>query len=517
MEKKTAYLVVHNANIITMDPLRPRAQLIAVEGERITWVGAIEDLEIVRGPRTQIIDCQGKTVVPGFHDAHCHIMAYAATFLSVDCSPASVSSIADIQSAVRQRAATAPEGSWIRATGYNEFYLAEKRHPTRWDLDQAAPDHPVKLTHRTGHACVLNSLGLSLVGIGIEMEEPPGGTIERDLETGEPNGLLLEMDAYLSEKIPPLTDEELRKGVKLASQTYLTHGITSLQDATASNGLAQWQTLRRLRDSGELVPRVRMMVGIDALSEFTGSCSPDSLRDSQVPLGAVKIVVDEGSGTLYPSQAELEEQVFMAHRAGLQVAVHAVEEGAVEAAARALLKALHEFPRENHRHRVEHCSVCPPSVLKMLKEAQVMIVTQPSFLYYNGERYLAEVPEAQLRWLYRIKSFHENGLMPAASSDSPVVPVDPLVGVYAAVTRRAETGQVLSPGERISPHQALWMYTVGGAHSTFEEEAKGSIAVGKTADFAILSHDPTQVPAEEIKEIKVEMAVLGGKVVWERS
>src|SRR4030042_6978532 len=135
----------------------------------------------------------------------------------------------------------------------------------------------------------------------------------------------------------------------------------------------------------------------------------------------------------------------MAHRAGLQVAVHAVEEGAVEAAARALLKALHEFPRENHRHRVEHCSVCPPSVLKKLKEAQVVIVTQPSFLYHNGERYLVEVPEAQLRWLYRIKSFQENGLMPAASSDSPVVPVDPLVGIYAAVTRRGETGQVLFP------------------------------------------------------------------------
>lgn len=208
---------------------------------------------------------------------------------------------------------------------------------------------------------------------------------------------------------------------------------------------------------------------------------------------------------------------MLAHKAGFQVAVHAIEEGAVEAVVRAFQKALHQFPRENHRHRVEHCSVCPPTLLDLLKKAQVVVVTQPSFLYYNGERYLAEVSKGQLRWLYRMKSFYDSGLMPAASSDSPVVPANPLIGIYAAVARRAETGQVLFPEERISPYQALWMYTMGGAYSAFEDEAKGSISVGKLADFAILSHDPTQVPAEEIKEIKVEKAVLGGKVVWERS
>ncbi len=516
MEKQTADLVLHNANIITMDSLRPRAQLIAVKGERITWVGANEDLEMVWGPGTQIIDCQGKTVVPGLHDAHCHIMAYAATFLSVDCSPASVSSIADIQSAIRQRAKTLPEGTWIRGTGYNEFYLAEKRHPTRWDLDQAAPNHPVKLTHRTGHACVLNSLGLSTVGVDMETEEPPGGTIERDLETGEPDGLLLEMDAYISEKIPPLTDEELGQGIRLASQTYLAHGITSLQDATETNDLGQWQMLRCFRESGELLPRVRMMVGINSLYELGERDLVSARCDSWLPLGAVKIVVDESSGFLHPTPAKLEEQILRAHRAGFQVAAHAVEEGVVEATARAFQKALREFPRRNHRHRVEHCAVCPPPLLNMLKEAQLTVVTQPAFLYYNGERYLAEVPERQLRWLYRIRSFCENSLIPAASSDSPVVPVNPLVGIYAAVTRRAQTGQILLSEERISPQQALWTYTVGGAYSAFEEEVKGAISVGKLADVAILSHDPTRIPTEEIRYIRVENTILGGKVVWER-
>ena len=151
-----------------------------------------------------------------------------------------------------------------------------------------------------------------------------------------------------------------------------------------------------------------------------------------------------------------------------------------------------------------------------MKEAQLTVVTQPAFLYYNGERYLAEVPEWQLRWLYRLRSFYGSGLMPAASSDSPVVPVNPLVGIYAAVTQRAQTGQLLIDEERVSPYQALWMYTVGGAYSAFEEEVKGSIALGKLADFAVLSHDPTRIPAEEIKDIRVEKTILGGKVVWGR-
>jgi hypothetical protein len=349
----------------------------------------------------------------------------------------------------------------------------------------------------------------------METEEPPGSTIERDLESGEPNGLLLEMDAYFREKMPSLTSGELKNGVKLASQMFLSNGITSLQDATQGNDLAQWQMLRCLRERGELVPRVRMMVGIDSLSEFEKMGSPAG-EDSLLPVGAVKIVVDESSGSLYPAPGELEERILLAHRAGFQVAAHAVEEGAIEAVVRAVQKALQQFPRQGHRHRVEHCSVCPPTLLHLLKEAQAVVVTQPSFLYYNGERYLAEVPARQLKWLYRLKSFFGNGLMPAASSDSPVVPVNPLVGIYAAVTRQAETGQVLLAEEQISPSQALWMYTLGAAYSAFEEEAKGAIAVGKLADFAVLSHDPTGIPAEEIKEIKVEKTILGGRVVWER-
>ncbi len=173
-------------------------------------------------------------------------------------------------------------------------------------------------------------------------------------------------------------------------------------------------------------------------------------------------------------------------------------------------------PQGERRHRLEHCSVCPPRLLRRLKAVKALVVTQPAFIYYSGERYLSDVPEAQLPWLYRTGSFVKSGLKPAASSDCPVVPCNPLVGVYAAVTRKAESGQVLSPEQAISPEEALRMYTLAGAYASFEEQLKGSIEVGKLADMVLLSADPTGVAPEQIKDIQVEKTIVGGEVVWER-
>ena len=502
-------LILNNANVITLNPKQPLARFVALKGDRIVAVGMDADPFFSKG---KVIDCEGRTVVPGFHDAHCHVLAYGASLLSVDCSPAVVSSVEDIKRVIRERAEMVPPGAWIRAFGYNEFYLAEKRHPTRWDLDEAAPHHPVKLTHRSGHACVLNSMALSLAGISIETPDPPGGIIERDLESGEPNGLLYEMEDYLSQHADSaLTEQELLEGIKLANAQYLAAGITSLQDATVSNGRGQWQFFRNLREGSSLKPRLRIMLGFDSWREIRDQ---ETLKDASVPLGAVKIVLDETTGELLPAQKELNRQVLAVHRAGHQVAIHAIEENAVEAALIALENAVKELPRRDHRHRVEHCSVCPDLLLNRLKKVGAIIVTQPSFIYYNGDRYLAEVPQDQQPWLYNIGSFLRHGLRPAASSDSPVVPVNPLVGVYSAVTRRTKAGQTLLPEQSVSPLQALGMYIKAAAYASFEEQETGSIAVGKRADLVILSQDPTAVPVEEIKDISVEMTIAGGEIVW---
>ena len=510
-----ADLILKNANVITMDPACPAAELVAIKGNRILLVATSEELEPVRGARTKIIDCQGKTVVPGFNDAHCHLFAFIRRLRSLDLSPSSVKSIAEIKAAIRRQAQSLPPGSCLLGDGYNEFYLAEKRHPNRWDLDEVAPEHPVVLAHRSLHACVLNSMALSLAGITRETPEPPGALIERELETGEPSGLLFEMVGYIRERVlPPLSEEELAEGIALANQHYLSLGITSFQEASATNDLARWQTLKRFKESGRLKSRVSMMFGLDALSQFQEAGLALGSGNNQLRLGGVKLMLNKTTGELQPLQLELNQQASSVHQAGFQLAIHCVEPSTVEAAITALEYVNSQSPLAGRRHRLEHCSECPPELLKRLTKLEAMVVTQPSFIYYSGERYLATLSPTELRWLYRIKSFLDGGLIVAGSSDSPVVPDNPLFGIYGAVTRRAESGQELSPKERISAQQALAMYTTNAAYASFEEDIKGSIAPGELADLVVLSADPLKSPPERVKDIRVEMTIIDGKVVW---
>jgi len=511
-----ADILLHNAKVITLDRSQPRAEMVAIKGNQILQVGREEDLASFKGAKPRIIDCQGKTIVPGFNDAHCHPLSLAASLLSVDCRPSSVRSIVELQAKIRQRAEQIPKGGWIRAIGCNEFYLAEKRHPNRWDLDKAAPHHPVKLSHCSGHACVLNSLALKLLGISGKTPEPPGGIMERDLETGEPNGLLLEMNPCVEKSMPSLSEEELEKGIGLANEEFLSHGITSLQDATWSDSLERWQILRGFKERGKLVPRVSMMIGIDELEEFRQRGLSRGGGDGQLRLGGVKVVLQTTTGSLNPPQEELNQLVHKAHQAGFQLALHGLKKNTVEAAITALEYALSQTPKSDHRHRLEHCSVCPPHLVQRLRNIKAMVVTQPPFIYYNGERYLATVPPGDLNWLYPIGSLLNSGLRVAASSDAPVAGLNPLVGIYAAVTRAAETGQILLPQEGISRLEALKMYTLEAAYASFEEGVKGCLAPGKLADLVVLSDEPTKVPPEEIKEIEVVMTIVDGKVVWQR-
>ena len=225
-------------------------------------------------------------------------------------------------------------------------------------------------------------------------------------------------------------------------------------------------------------------------------------------------MLHEATGEQQPPQSELNSRVSDAHQAGFQVAIHAIEQNSVEAAIIALENNQGQFG-SGRRHRIEHCSQCPPRLLRRLCQLPVVVVTQPPFLYYSGERYLATLPAGQLKWLYRIGAFHRSGLVVVGSSDSPIVPANPLVGMYAAVTRLAESGQQILPQEGISPGEALAMYTTKGAYVSFEEKVKGSLAPGKLADVVILSGDPLKFPPEGMMDIRVEMTIIGGKVVWE--
>ncbi len=504
-------VILKNANVVTMDAAKPRAELVAVSGDSIFYVGDNAELERLTGRSTKVIDGGGRTVVPGFNDAHLHLFSFIRKMMSIDLSPACVRSVEDIKKAVRKKAQATPPGAWISGTDYNEFYLEGGHVPTRWDLDEVATDHPVVLSHRSLHECVLNSLALELAGITKDTPEPPGARIERDLETGEPNGILINMLDYIRGKVmPPFSDAEMAEGVALADSYFISHGITSFQEATISNDLTRWERICALKLNNDLHSRITMMAGAPYWQKFKKKGLKTGYGDNLMQLGAVKIMPD-----FYPEQSEMNRLALDCHEAGFQVAFHAVDEETVAAVITALEYVDKNSPVKTRRHRIEHCGECPPALMERIKKLGAVIVTQPPFIYYSGERYLATVPQSQQPWLYRIKSPLEAGIVVAGSSDTPVVPADPLVGIYAAVTRQAENGQVLLPEESITVEQALALYTVNAAYTSFEEKTKGSITPGKLADMVVLSGDPTRVPPEKIKDIKVEMTIIGGEVVWE--
>lgn len=509
--------ILFNAGVITLDPARPRAELVVIKGNKIHCVGDRDDLERFKEPCTKLIDCEGGTVVPGFNDAHCHPLSHAATLLYVDCSPAVVKSIGEVKEHIRQRAGQTKEGNWIRAAHYDELALLEKRAPNRWELDEAAPSNPVILIHRYGQDCVLNSLALKMAGITRETPDSPAGVIHRDRESGEPNGLISGRNERLERVIPPLSDDELEAGVKLANEEYLSLGITSLQDTSSTNGLYHWQRLQRLVNRESLLLRLSMLVGTESMEEFNSLGLSTGSGSSRLRLGGIKIALDETTGCPHPPQEEITHAALRACEAGFQLAFHVSDVHMLQASLTAIESVDMEVPGQDRRHRLEHCAVCPPGLLPRLKASRAMVVSQPSFLYYTGQGYLDEVPPSQLDWLFPVASFQRHGVRVAFSSDSPVVPANPLMGIYGAVTRKVEGGQSLSPQEGVSPLEALKMYTLGGAYASFEEGVKGSISPGKLADLAVLSDDPLEVPPERLKGLKVMRTILNGRIVWERT
>jgi len=514
----TADLIFKNADVITVDPNLPSAEFVAVKGNIILGAGPKERINDFTGPGTKTFDCGGKTMTPGFNDAHCHIFSFVRTLTSIDLSQPQIKSIRDIQAAIKEKAGKTPPGNWITGTGYNEFYLAEKRHPTRWELDDVAPDNPVILSHRSLHGCVLNSEALAQAGITIETPEPPGAMIGRDVERGgEPNGFLVEMLGYIREKVmPPISGEELDRGIKLANEEYLSQGLTSLQDATVVNDLKRWQHYHHFKERNLLLSRVYMMTGAATMKEFqtTGLSFFDG--DDNLRLGAIKIVPSMISDKLHPSQEELNDLVLNAHQGGFQVAIHGIQTELVDAILNTYDHLRQRLPDFNkRRHRIEHLAECSPRSMLRLQKLKPVVVSHPSFSYFSGDRYLSTVPREKIPWLYRIGSMVKNGLMVAGASDSPIVPVSPLMGIYGAVTRLTSSCQMLNPAEKLTAAKVIKMYTLNAAYASHDENIKGSISVGKLADLVLLSNNPASVSPEEIKNIKVLMTVIGGKIEWE--
>jgi predicted amidohydrolase YtcJ len=493
-----------------MEPSSPGGEAVAIKDGRVLTVGGRDSMQALAGGRTKFIDGRGGTVVPGFIDAHCHLFSFIRKLLSLDLSTESVRSIAEIKDRVKQRAATTPEGGWISGTGLSDFSLTEKRLPTRWELDEVATRNPVVLAHAGLHQAVLNSLALNLAGLRKNGPVPEGTTLEKDA-AGELTGRVHELLGYIREQVmPPLSEYELAEGMALVSRHYLSQGITSIGEATIVNNFNRFKILKDFKDKGILVPRVYMMFGYDYLNEFKEAGLSFRDGDDALRLGGVKIIVTESTGRVYPEQPALTEMVARSEGAGFQVAIHAIQEKAIIA----VLAALEKSTRPGLRHRIEHCIECSPEILGRLRKIRPVVVTQPTFLYYGGDRTLVMQPESHRPWFYRFRSLSDT-LTLAGSTDSPVSGDYPLTGIYAALSRKTQGGQVINPNEVVPAAEGLKMYTVNAAYASFDEGVKGTIAPGKLADIVVLDGDPLTASADEIRGIKVLMTIAGGKVAWE--
>jgi predicted amidohydrolase YtcJ len=374
----------------------------------------------------------------------------------------------------------------------------------------------VRLNHRSGHACVLNSRALELVGISDSTTEPPGTTILRDLTSGVPNGVLLEMDDFLDGKIPPLSKTVLESSTEEASNRLAGLGITSIQDATPSNSVAQWETFRTLKSDRRLTQRVTFMTGASHVSEFLKLGLNFGAGNLELKVGAAKVMVTESGGQLHPGVNEIRDIVTDLHQRGFQVAIHAVNSDAVFAAARAikLATSLSASRLGNEaRHRIEHCSELPPEVLRLVIASGAVVVTQPGFIFSSGQRYAADISISNQQWLYRIGALQNAGVGLGFGSDAPVIDPNPMFGIYSAVTRKSLDGNSIAVNEAIGLFDAIEAYTFGSAYAGHSESYLGMIKPGFLADLVLLDRDITAIEPSELPEIKASRTIIGGSEV----
>lgn len=482
-----------------------RDAAVAVAGECILAAGARPHVErLVAETSAPILERRrvGGCLCPGFVDPHVHLLRAARDAAAVDCRNAAT--VAEILAAIAARAALLPPGAWVDGAGYHEDDLAERRHPTRAELDEAGGGRPVRLRHRSGHAVVLSSAALRASGIDESTPDPPGGRIVRD-PTGRPTGLLLGRAVAFAH--PPRDGDRLAAEVTALSRGWLRRGITTVCDAGPENDGRTLATIADLQRTGRIRQRVVLMRG---LSDASGPRSrpwtvPADLAGRLWP-GPVKVMVWQGGGTLDPAPEALEAIVRDCARRGLICAVHAASAEAVAAA----IAALHASPPPvGRRHRIEHASVLPDPLLAPLRESRAAVVTHPLFVARHGDRYLAR-GEDPPEWLYRCRALLERGIRVAAGSDAPVVDADPLASIAAAVDRRTTAGAVLGPLERVEATTAIALHT-GWAASACGLGRVGRLASGWIADLVALSDDPADRPPARIADVSFEEVWLGGR------
>lgn len=514
----------------------PPSEAVLVRDGRIAAVGSTTDVLDVADRGTRVERLNGRAVLPAFTDSHTHFHRTAILrehFLDLDAvQPASVDDVVD---AVRQRAAQVPGDGWIEGDNLAPSMLAERRFPTRYELDAATSAHPVLLRSLGKHVVAANSAALRQAGIDRETLDPPGGRIDRDGD-GEPTGVLherakLRLDTTRADTIVPSVGEKDRLAALAAGLDSLQRqGIAAIHEITRTpNELADYQRLRARRELGvRVVAYVRVIEAQATLDGLANAGLRSGFGDDWVRLGGIKVSIDgsctfrnaalyepypgepDNRGILRINASELTDTVRLAHDVGLQVAVHAIGPRAVDMALDAFSE-LEPESRDAMRHRIEHAYLPPrPGQLERLRDLGLLLSTQPSFLHSVGDTWVEVFGEEVAQRMLPLRTALDLGIRVQANSDCPTSPTDPLVALRAAVRRRTSSRHMLGAAEAVTVREAVHMLTAAASHSVFEEDRRGRIAAGTLADLTVLSGDPRTA---DLDELAVEMTVVGGDVV----
>jgi predicted amidohydrolase YtcJ len=536
-----AQIVFVNGNIYTMNERQPRAEAIAVKGDRILFVGSNADAQKFHGaPSSRRIDLGGKTVTPGFTDSHCHIFGIGERELTLNLE--GTNTLEDFLAKVKERVAKTEKGKWITGRGWIETFWKPPQFPTRVDLDKIAPDNPVWLTRADGHAAIANSAALRIAMIDKETKNPFGGEILKDKQTGEPTGMLLDHAQELVRKnIPQPTEAERREAFVVGVKRELSLGWCEIQNA--GSNLDDLPPMRQALESGQCKIRVYNA------AYSPGPAGAALLRDGPTinafdhhfSQRTIKVVFDgalgsrgaallapysdapETSGFLREKEADLRPIFEEALRKGIQIETHAIGDRANRVILDLYENAMKAVPPDQRkirepRWRVEHAQILSAQDLPRFAKLGIIASMQPSHaisdLFFAPRR----LGKERLAGAYAWQSLLKSGAIICGGSDAPVERGEPMIEFYAAVTRKSikgESGDGWHPEQAVSREQALKMFTVAPAYAAFEENDKGSLEPGKLADFAVLSKDIMEIPAAEILTTKCMMTVIDGEIVYE--
>lgn len=540
-------IIFFNGVIATIDPNNTFLEAVFIKDNKIAKVGSNEEVLQYKQEDTKMVDLEGKLMLPGFNDSHMHLLNYGQSLRMIDLI--GTESMEDMINRTKKFIENHnPEKSqWIRGRGWNnDYFQGDKGFPTRYDLDKISTQCPIILTRTCGHMATVNSKAMEVAGITRNTPQIEGGHFDLDKD-GEPLGIFRENAQELINKhIPSPTLDDIKEMIIEGIKDANAYGITSIQsdDFGAIPGSSYYDVIKayeELRDEGKMNVRVYeqcLLQEVEQLADLLDKGYKTGYGDEVFKIGPLKLLADgslgartaaltkpyedapETSGIPILNQEEIDGLVEKAHTSEMQVAIHAIGNKTMYMALEAIEKVLKRNPREDHRHGIVHCQITDDYLLNKYEELDIVAYIQPIFLDYDWHMAESRVGSELIKTSYNWKTLLSKGVHLASGSDCPVEGLNVMDGIYTAVTRKGLSGKPEGgwmPEQRLTVEEAVYTFTMAGAFASFEEDIKGSIEEGKMADMVVLSENIFDISEEKIKDVKVDMTIFNGKVVYERN